>query len=92
MSWVLSGTVQFRFGGMPATVSAHGNAAAWCCPCGSAVLFVYQNGKPGSDPGHPAPCHGCQTEYFLDPPFGKSPEPPAGMPIAPSTVMTIMKK
>lgn len=92
MSWTLAGTVQFRFDEEPANVSADGNTAAWCCPCGSPVLFVYASGKPGSDASHPAPCHGCQTEYHLDPPFGKSPEPRPGIPIAPSTVMTIVKK
>jgi hypothetical protein len=92
MGWTLTGTVQFRFNETLADISAYGSNVAWCCPCGSPVLFVYEGGKPGSSSDKPAWCHGCDVQYFLDPQYGARPEPPPGMPIAPSTVMRIVKK
>jgi hypothetical protein len=93
MGWTLSGIVQFLFKEKPAITVAHGAHVAWCCPCKKApILFVYLQGQPGSGADKPARCLECGSEYHLDPGYGARPEPPAGMPVAPSPVMRIIKK
>ena len=72
MGWTLTGTVQFRFNETPTDISAYGNTVAWCCPCGTPILFVYDGGKPGSSSDKPTRCHGCEALYFLDPPCMES--------------------
>jgi hypothetical protein len=85
-----AGTVQFQHNGAIAAVHADGNHVAWVCPCGQPILFVYQNRRIGSAQPSPTVCQQCHTAFFLNPQYGFQPEPPAGQPVVPAALMTIV--
>jgi len=80
--------VAFQYQG-PTQVHADGNNVAWKCQaCDHPILFVYQNGRIGSGPRSPTECPGCQTRYYLEPPYFR-PEP--DQPTPPAPLMTIVQ-
>ncbi len=91
MGWSLSMVEEFWFRGESAHVHPDGNNASWTCPCGHAVLFVYQRGRIGSHPDSPSLCRACGTGYYLMPTYPHGAEPPAGDTQAPAERMEIME-
>ena len=75
MGWTI-GNAAFMHRGNTVSADADGHSLAWCCPCGTAVLFVYADGRNGSSASCPSTCKNCKSKYYLDPPFERSPEPP----------------
>lgn len=87
MGWSFAGV---RFEAATDAV-ADGNNVAWNCPhCGFPVLLVYQSGRRGSSQTDPANCE-CGRRYYLSPPYGSRPEPPAGQSEAPANPMRILE-
>lgn len=59
MGWAFSAQVPFQYRGQT-QVYVDGNNVAWKCQaCGHPILFVYQNGRIGSDLQHPTRCPTC---------------------------------
>lgn len=76
----------------PGRVHADGNNVAWCCPeCCHPIILVYQKNRVGSSRDNPSVCNGCGEGYYLDPPYGSRPEPPAGQHESPAALMRIRK-
>jgi hypothetical protein len=73
MGWSFGGPeVEFEFEGVPARVHPDGNNIAWCCPdCGHPLIFVYRIGRAGSSLDNPTQCIGCDSRFYIEPPFGQ---------------------
>ena len=89
MPWRLTG-VEFWYDDKPVFLHADGHAAAWACPCGGPVLFIYKAGRTGSHPTRRSVCQKCYAAYYLAPPHNSMPEPPMSM--MPSGRMVIIAK
>jgi predicted RNA-binding Zn-ribbon protein involved in translation (DUF1610 family) len=97
MGWTFSpvnGQVcRFQWNGAPTDVIADGDNVTWNCPnCGLPLLFVYQKGRLGSHYESPVTCNQCKRDFYLEPSYGSTPEPPKDDDRHPAPIMTFRRR